>query len=219
MVLTWPRLLALYARHLVWPVHLAPSYDVPIATAVWPLLLLIAVVAGLVWLVRGSCANVRFGAAWFAITIAPVMAIRYITWGDYVHDRYLYLPSVGLALIAAVWFGRIRFTLPRAVAACALALVLCCGTRINLSVWQDDISLFKRAMEAAPGNESAKNNLAYAYLNANRPTEAFPLLEEIIKVDPGSVNANYNLGRCYQQMGNFEAADHYLSIADRAFGH
>ncbi len=113
MILTWPRLLSLYALHLVWPVHLGLCYDVPVETALWPLLLLPGVIASLGWLLRGSSANIRFGAAWFGITLIPSLAIRYIDSHDYVHDRHLYLPLVGLALIAAVWFARIRFTRPR----------------------------------------------------------------------------------------------------------
>jgi protein O-mannosyl-transferase len=215
MVLTWPRLLAIYARHLIWPVHLSLSYDVPIGRVVWPLLPLVAAVAGLAWLVRGSCANVRFGAAWFAITLVPALAIRYMTWNDYVHDRYLYLPSVGLALIAAVWLSRIRFTLPRSVAACAIALALCWTTRSNLRIWQDNISLFRRAVETAPRNVLAKDNLVTGYLNAHRGAEAFPLLQQLMELCPSSPVVNYNMAVYYQQAGNAEATKQYLSFAEQ----
>lgn len=213
MVLTWPRLLAVYAHHLVWPVHLSPCYNVPVETAFWPLLLLIAVMSGLVWLLRGSGATVRFGAAWFAITLIPALAIRYLTRNDYVHDRYLYLPSVGLALIAAVGFSRIRFTRPRAFAACALALVLCWGTRLNLRIWQNSLSLFSRAAETAPNNPAVRCSLAEAYLDAHRASEALPLLQRLIEQYPDSRPVNYSLSHYYRQIGDFEAADHYMAIS------
>jgi tetratricopeptide (TPR) repeat protein len=218
MVQTWPRVLEVYARHLVWPVHLGPSYDVPIETALWPLLLLIVVIVGLLWLVRKSCANIQFGAAWLAITLIPNLALRYLTFDDYVHDRYLYLPSVGLALIAAVWFSRIRFTLTRSVVACALALVLCWGTRSNLLIWRDELSLFTRAIETAPRNPTVKNDLAGVYLKANRGPEAFALLEQVLKLYPGYADANYNMALYYRQIGNSEAANHYMSIAAQQYG-
>lgn len=216
MVLTWPRLLAAYARHLVWPVHLSPSYATPIETAWWPLLLLIAVIAILVWLVRGGCANVRFGAIWFAITLAPALAIRYMTLDDYVHDRYLYLPSVGLAIIAAVYLSRIRFTLPRSIAAFALVLAMCWGTRLNLRIWQDEISLFNRAVEMVPENMSIKNNLAAAYLIAHRDAEAYPLLKELLERYPNAFVTNQNMGVYYRHIGNPEAAKYYFSNANLA---
>ena len=218
MILTWPRVLAIYARHLVLPVHLSVWYDVPVETALWPLLALLVVIVGLVWLVRGSCANVQFGAAWFAITLAPALAIRYTNWHDFVHDRYLYLPSVGLALIAAVWFGRIRLTFPRAIVVCVLTSVLCWGTRMNLRIWQDNIALFSRAVEVAPENPIPRNSLAVAYLNAGRAPEAFPLLEQLTRLYPAYADADYNMGRYYQQIGNAEAADHFFSIANEMYG-
>ncbi len=215
MVLNWPRVLAAYARHLIWPVHLSLSYDVSGGSFLWPLMLTLAVVAGLVWLLRDNDATIRFGAAWVAITLAPALAIRYITWDDYVHDRYLYLPSVGLALIAAVWLGRVRFTVPRAIAACALGVVLCWGTRLNLRVWQDGVPLFTRAMETAPRNVIVKNNLAEAYLTAQRPGEAFPLLQELLRDYPDFDLANRNMARYYWEIGDVKKANRYRELSRR----
>ena len=213
MVLTWPRLLAVYALHLVWPVHLSLGYDVPVEKAFWPLLVLIAVITSLVWLLGRSCAKVRFGAAWFAITLIPSLAIRYIDQHDYVHDRYLYLPLVGLALMAAVWFARIRFTRPRVLVAGALTLALCWGTRANLRIWQNNISLFSRAIETDPRNPDFRNDLAVAYINAHRESEAYPLLKQLIEMYPGYADAYYNMGYYYQQIGNSEEAKRYYLIS------
>jgi len=217
MVLTWPRVLAIYATHLVWPAHLSVCYDVAIETAVWPIVILGMVVVGSIWAVCACSADVRFGAAWFAITLIPGLSLRYLLKGDYVHDRYLYLPSVGLALIAAVWFSRIRFTLPRAAATCAIFLLCCWGVRANLPIWHDDVALFRRAVETAPRNPYAKNNLADAYLKSHREIEAFPLLEEVIALDPDYRLGYYNMGRYYQQTGNYAEADRYFSISDQMY--
>ena len=217
MVLTWPRVLVIYATHLVWPVRLSVCYDVAVETAVWPIVTLGIVVAGLIWAVCACSADVRFGAAWFAITLIPGLSLRYLLTGDYVHDRYLYLPSVGLVLIVAVGFSRIQFTLPRAVATCAMFLLCCWGVRANLPIWHDDVVLFRRAVETAPRNPYAKNNLADAYLKSHRESEAFPLLEEVIALDPDYRLGYYNMGRYYQQTGNYAEADRYFSISDQMY--
>lgn len=217
MVLTWPRVLAVYVAHLVWPVHLSVCYEVPMTTAIWPLVALAIVVGSLIWMVRRGSANVRFGAAWFAITLMPALGLRYLFMGDYVHDRYLYLPSVGLAIMAGVGFSRLRFNLPRTVAACALAAAFCWATHSDLSIWHDDISLFQRAVETAPDSPYAKNNLADAYLKSHREAEAFPLLEQVIAMDPEYRLGYYNMARYYQQVGNLEEADRYFSISDQIF--
>jgi protein O-mannosyl-transferase len=217
MVFTWPRVLAVYVAHLVWPVHLSVCYEVPVTTAIWPLAALAILISGLIWMVRQCSANLKFGAAWFAITLLPALGLRYLFMGDYVHDRYLYLPSVGLAIMAGVGFSRLRFNLQQAVAACALAMAFCWATRADLSIWRDDISLFRRAVETAPNNPYAKNNLADAYLKSHREAEAFPLLEQVIALDPNYRLGYYNMARYYQQVGNLEEADRYFSISDQIY--
>jgi len=218
MILTWPQVLAMYGRHLVWPAHLSVCYDVAVGAATWPVLLLAAVFAGLIWAVVHYCSeNVRFGAAWFVIALAPGLSLRYLLRGDYVHDRYLYLPLVGLALVVAVWAAKVEVTPLRAGAGAVLLLVCCWGVRANLPIWHDDIALFQRAAEMAPRNPYAKNNLADAYLKAHREAEAFPLLEEVISLDPDYRLGYYNMGRYYQQVGNASEADEYFSISDQMY--
>ena len=218
MILTWPRLLTAYLGHLIWPVHLSAIYALPIEESIWPLLLLIIVLSASIWFLRSASPNIRFGAAWFVITLAPALAIRYITPKDSVHDRYLYLASVGLALITAEGLKRIHWNRISIAATALFVLLLCWATHNNLHIWQNDITLFTRAVEVAPDNLSAKNNLAYAYLNANRPQEAYPLLQQLIEVQPLSVNVNYNMGRYYQQTGDQEKADTYFRLADPNYG-
>ena len=215
MILTWPDALARYAAHLLWPVHLSVCYEVPLENSVWPLLLLIAVVVSLIWAVRSCAANIRLGAAWFAITLAPSLSLRYLNPGDFVHDRYLYLPFVGLALIVAVWLSRINFTRVWGIASLALGLALCIGTRSNLHIWQDDTSLFQRAIETAPNNPFVKLNLAVAYLNSNRATEAIPLLQQAIQLNPTYWRPYYILGQYYQHTGNDVEAERYFTMSDQ----
>jgi protein O-mannosyl-transferase len=190
---------------------------VPVTTAIWPLAALAILVSGLIGMVRRGSATLKFGAAWFAITLLPALGLRYLFMGDYVHDRYLYLPSVGLAIMAGVGFSRLRFNLQQAVAACALAMAFCWATRADLSIWRDDISLFRRAVETAPNNPYAKNNLADAYLKSHREAEALPLLEQVIALDPNYRLGYYNMARYYQQVGNLEEADRYFSISDQIY--
>ncbi len=217
MILSWPRVLALYGGHLVWPIHLSECYDVPVETAAWPLLLLIAAIAVLTRAIRKCSANVRFGTAWFAITIAPCMALRYMFFGDFVHDRYLYLPSVGLAITLAAWLSHVRLTILRAIAASVVAVALCIVTRYDLRIWQDNISLFGRAVETAPHNPYAKNSLAIAYIKVGRIGEAEPLLKQAIALNPAYWKPYYNLGRCYQLNGNDAEAQHYFSVANQVY--
>jgi protein O-mannosyl-transferase len=217
MMLTWPSVVAMYGWHLIWPVHLSVCYDVAIGAAVWPTMLLGVVVAGFIWATLHCSANIRFGVAWFVITVAPGLSLRYLLRGDYVHDRYLYLPLVGVALVAAEWISKIELTPARVVTGLVLLALCCWGVRANLPIWHDDIALFRRAVETAPRNPYAKNNLADAYLKAHREAEAYPLLEEVIALDPDYRLGYYNMGRYYQQVGNASEADEYFTISDQMY--
>jgi tetratricopeptide (TPR) repeat protein len=143
------------------------------------------------------------------------MSLRYLNQGDFVHDRYLYLPSAGLALMVAVWLSRVKFDLPRVVAASLIALTLCLGMSLNLRIWQNEISLFNRAVETSPGNPFVKLNLAVAYLNAGRTEEAPILLRQAIALNPTYWRTYYVLGQYYQRMGNDAEADRYFSMSEQ----
>jgi protein O-mannosyl-transferase len=216
-VFTVPKVLATYVLNLIWPARLSPSYEVAVESRVWPLLLAIAVLLGLFWLLRSSSANARFGAAWVAITLAPSLALGYLTRSDFTHDRYLYLPNVGLAIMAAVWSTRFQFTFRQRALAGALALGFCFGIRQYLPVWESDITLFTRAVERAPHNPYVKNNLADAYLKANRPAEAFPLLQQAIDLKPDYGLLYYNMALYYRMIGDYGESERYFTISDRLY--
>jgi hypothetical protein len=212
LILAWPRMIADYLGHLIWPVHLSPSYDMPADQAIWPLLLLALACAALLWAGRSWSPNARFGALWFALTLLPALATRAVFADDYVHDRYLYLPTVGLALMAAVLFSRLRLTRATVAAACAVAILLCWGTRRELPIWQNEIALFQRGAETSPRNPYFKSNLAVIYLDSHREAEAFPMIQQVIALRPRDYQGYYNMFRYYQQTGNEAEADRYYAI-------
>jgi protein O-mannosyl-transferase len=217
MILTWPSVLAAYLRHLVWPVHLSPTYPSPHGTALFPLLMLTILVALLIFLLRYAQATTKFAAAWFVISLLPLLALRHMTPEDFVHDRYLYVPLIGLALIAAVCIGPVHWTPTRIAVASTLAVILCFGSRVNVRIWRDDLSLFGRAVEVAPDNASAQNNLAETLLEANRPADAYPLIQQLIARYPQFYLGYYNRGRYYQEIGDQRSAERDFAIAAKLY--
>ncbi len=217
-VLTWPIVLLQYALHLVWPARLSLCYYTPVGTSIWPLLLLVFAVAAIVWLLRFANRDVKFGAAWVALTLLPALALRYTTFNEFVHDRYFYTPMFGVALIAASLLARVKFP-SRAMAVAALVLAaLAIQTFRTLPIWKNNLSLFSRAIETSPNSTRVLNDLAYSYLGDHRPQDALPLLKRLLDEAPYSATVNYNMARCYQQLGDERSAAYYFSISDRLFG-
>lgn len=214
-VLTWPRMLATYVGHVIWPVHLSVAYDVPVERSVWPLLLLVVALGGAVFLLRRGGAMVRFGAAWFALTLLPALVIWYLPGNDFLHDRYLYIPSVGLALAAAPLFARLTFRPPQVIAVALIAGLLCIGTVSELPPWENDIALFERAVETAPLNTTVRNNLAVRYMSEKRYDDAAAMLRRAIEIDPRDPDLYFNLGNCYELSGNFGKAAQLHAYAEQ----
>ncbi len=194
MILTWPRVLADYAGHIVWPVRLSPCYDVTVEQAIWPLLLLIVFVAAAAWGARQASPAVRFGIAWFVITLLPALALRYLVLDEFVHDRYLYVPMAGLAIVLGDLFSRIKFRVPTAAAAALFVMLMAAGTFLNLPIWHDDLALFTRAHQAAPNNTLAITYLIDADLRANRQEDANRLIQDLMRLRPGMAHMGAAMG-------------------------
>ncbi|MGA3323738.1 MAG: hypothetical protein ABSF45_04645, partial [Terriglobia bacterium] len=114
-VLTIPSVLLFYLRLLVWPFGLSCYYDTPyVATPGWhdfvlPALLVAAVAAALaIWYWRTSqsvpeeAKAIEFVCLWMILTLLPVLNFRLLPQSEIAHDRYVYLPSVGFALLVAI---------------------------------------------------------------------------------------------------------------------
>jgi len=215
MILTWPRMLAMYAQHVLFPLKLGFAYDIFVDHRLWPLLLLVAAAIGILWRLRQSSPGAQFGAAWLMITLAPALCIRYLSYSHFVHDRYIYLPSVGLALMAASWFSKAQWKAPFSVAACLVVLLLAWDTHVTLPVWQNNISLFERAAQTAPRDPIIKSNLAVFYFRSGRLDDSYRLLQEVIRIAPRYPMTYCNLGSYYQALGDYDQASRNFAICEQ----
>ncbi len=115
MLLTAPSILWFDLKHLLLPISSSEFYSMDYVTVprfadFWlPAFLVIAVL-----LAAGYCIfklrDPRLGifALGFAVlTILPALYLRGIAAGNFVHDRFLYLPSVGIVILIALALARI----------------------------------------------------------------------------------------------------------------
>ena len=239
MVFTWPSLLWFYLKLLVWPVGVSPFYDMPYVTL--PgfsncLLPAGAVVAAaiLLWAWsrkagEGTASGgrleesraVAFASLWLLLPFIPLLNLSFFPEGEIAHDRYLYLPSVGFSILAAMaWrhisLGRARlFGQPAAqvISALALACLLGIGTVTQSLYWADDLLLYYRGASMAPRNGLVQNNLAIIMGERGLHDVAVKLFHQILNRNPNSSRANYNLGYAYYRLGRLAEAEWYLTRA------
>ena len=223
-LLTIPSLLVFYLKHLFWPSRLSLHYDLPIISSLdtwsfWiPLALLaIAAVAACLWALRTREIRAAAASGWFLLPLLPVLYLPLFQQDDFVHDRYLYLPVISLSLLVGLLaeysakpdvqkkLGIVPVTiLGLAVISLSLATV------VQARPWKSNLSLYTNAVEIAPHNMLAKNNLAREYAFEGHYQEAAEMFREILDVRPTMWLANYNYGFVNYRLGNFALAERYL---------
>lgn len=229
LVLPWhysllaiPMILWRYLRLLVAPVGLSPFYYTPYVTSVtefrfwFPLLMLVCgfLAVAVAWRIRRSPA-VLFAAGWMALTIAPPLAILVMAQEDIVHDRYLYLPSVGFCLLVAIGLRRLaRGDQRRLGAAAGVLIALYGGLTVYQSLfWRTDETLFRRAFEVAPEHPFS----AIKYAKELERQERYERAEEVYRValqrDPDSWPANLGVAMAAFHSGRYADAETYMDRA------
>ncbi len=225
-LLTRPSIDLFWVRHLLWPIPQAEFYELaPVTGPGWssfflPLLITLAAAATLlVWASRNRTA--RFAILWMALFLAPTLSLSFFHVGDQLHDRYLYLPSVGFAILVALALERLRPLQPQwkgqPVAALAVLAVLCglmaWGTTSQSRYWKDNLTLFQRAVEVSPNDKYSLVYLAGEYGVQGRDQDAIPLYLKTLGLDPNVWMANYNLALTYDRQNQWEKAEPYYRQA------
>jgi tetratricopeptide (TPR) repeat protein len=161
-----------------------------------------------------------FAAALFLIPLAPALAVAAGTIAATpLAERYLYLPSAGALLLAALAAGdlverRARAAPGRASAvvlglAAAIAAVALPATVIRQRAWHDDLAFWSDAAEKSPGAWLAQDALGTALAGAGRATEAeahFRRAAELAARPLDRARARANLGSLYSRQQRWDAA-------------
>ena len=238
VLLTWPSVLWFYVRHLMLPLRASEFYALDYvsrftaATVLVPLALVLVAALAVFLVVRElpQKSVASFALVLIVVPLLPVLDLRSLTLGDIVHDRYLYLPSAGFALLVALAIrelarrlpqGRLNF-LPDAITMTTTMTMTiaigagCAGLTVMQQMqWANDILLYTRGLDSAPANLTVRDNLANALLEANQPARAIPLYLDVLSRNPNFWRSNYNLGFAYYKTANFPGAEDYLQRAVR----
>jgi Tfp pilus assembly protein PilF len=150
-----------------------------------------------------------------AVSVAfllPVLAANSIGGSNF-SERYLYLPSIGLAWLAGGLAGWLATVLPararRISAAVGLALIAALGAAAwaRAELYRSDLTLFRAAVRTTPHSEIARNNLGMALFNRGRNDEAEREYKEALRLDPKAVPPLANLAVLREKRGDIAGAE------------
>jgi protein O-mannosyl-transferase len=226
VLLTLPLVLVKYLRILVAPFGLTGAYYDPYVESPGSsrFLLPVVVLAVLVFLVRlwhkrTGDKSVVFLALFTPIALSPVLYLRNFGNGDFVRDRYMFLPSIGFILLAAKavqLLPRLRGTTAQEVrlaATLGICAVLCWGALTQQMFWKSNLLLFKRGHDLYPDSTYAIVGLTSALSERGAHKEAAVLAEEATRRHPRSFEAWSLLAQEYAATGRIEEGRVALATA------
>lgn len=234
-----PGVFVFYLRQIFFPVEIGPSYPLrPVTAATWgfrtfwlPLAISFVVLVGLIrWATASRLGMVA--VLLFALPLAPVFNISAFHVEQIVHDRYLYLPLLGMLLVvfgAAETLGR-RAGWPRprlgavlAAAAAVLCIPLTVQTVRYTRAWTSESLLWRWAVRTDPGSSLIHTQLGVQFYEdgvdleargdreaaAEAYAESLAILNRALELNPGLPKPHAMLGRAdtLTVLGRFAEAE------------
>jgi hypothetical protein len=210
-----------YVRYLgkvLWPADLSIHYGHPGDWPVWAVAgsaLLLAVISVAVLSRFRKAPYLGVGWLWFLVTLLPVIGLVQIGIHS-MADRYAYLPSIGLFLMASWGLADLSRgwlpSRPAAAAAVAFAVlaVLAVVTWNQVSHWRSAVTVFRHAARVEPANALVLNNLGGFLFEEGNYREAEKVLREVVRLFPSAGGFRSNLANTLYEQGSWgEAAAEY----------
>lgn len=201
-----------YIGKLIYPSRLAVLYpylgdSLPLWQPIVSLLILAAISAGVIYSARRYLVT---GWFWYIGTLVPVIGLVQIG-NQMMADRYTYLPSIGIFIIAA-WGAdelaarwRYRKTILGICAGIALAALSVC-TLLQIRYWRNSTALYERAISVTENNYIMHSNYGTSLSEEGRDDEALKQLSIALQINPRYYYAHYGIGTVLLKQGKFAEA-------------
>jgi tetratricopeptide (TPR) repeat protein len=205
------------ARLLVFPKTLSADYPPPrpeglLDARVLGGLALAAVALAAIVLAARRAPLVAFAVAWIVAMYLPLSNV--VPLGPhFIAERYLYVPSFGACLLAALGLDAIRRRTPAGGLALLALLVVSGALRSMARVpeWHDSVSLWESALRAVPeGSSNIHSELGLALSVAGRKEEAIEQMRRSLASGPEKADTLSNLGIELMNLGRNEEAIPYF---------
>src|SRR5215470_5449905 len=214
-----------YLQKMLLPVGLSPLYELslPVRAFDRPFVLSGAIVLLMTIAALGLRRRAPgFLAAWtcYLVALLPVAGIFHNGY-QIAADRYTYLPGVAWAVLGGGGFlmawvhirGRRAVANAVILAVTAVFVVLVVATWRQSTIWRDDETLWRRAVQLDPSSSIAASNFGSALRARGRVDEAIEHSRRALVLRPDYPQAHLNLGLAMAQQGRpAEAEMHFRRV-------
>jgi tetratricopeptide (TPR) repeat protein len=199
-----------YLFNFLLPVNLSVDWDFPFSHtilehgAIFGLAALLALAAA-AWRYRRTFPLAGYGYFVFLVLLSPTSSVLPIK--DPIADRRMYLPMLGLILIAIDLLRRLKVERKvLAMGAAALLVAAALATHARAEVWSSPITLWQDTARQSPNKFRAHFHLAYAYQEEGRNDLAVAEFQKTAELSPPTADLLLDWGLAYDGLNQPEKA-------------
>ncbi len=201
-----------YIQKTIWPTKLSVFYPFEYLYPAQAVLAIISLIIISFLVIRFS-RNHKYlltGWFWYVGTLIPVIGLVQVGQQAFA-DRYSYIPSIGLFIIAAWAIPSLLEKIPyrRAIltaGSIAAVSILYILTYIQTGYWSNSMTLFQHSINVTKNNSRMYHTLGLTYSRLQLYPQAIEDFRKSIEIDPCDPGAYQNLSAAYNNMGLSEKA-------------
>jgi len=204
-----------YLGKLFFPVNLSILYPhsypdpIPLWQVACAALLLIALTTAAVKLIK-KAPYAFTGWLWYLGILVPVIGLTR-TGTQAMADRFLYVPAIGIYIIAVRGLSDLiraaKIKLPATATLVSLVVItLFVMTRHQQSLYRSSIPIFQHTLAHTKNNHIIHNNLGLVLLDQGKTDKAYSHFKKAVTINPKNEFAWNNLGTWYAKKDSLKSA-------------
>jgi len=222
-----PAIFARYIGKLFLPTHLNYFYAFPLTSTLtlWAFAGFLAsiLLLGAALFFRNSRPLLSFSMCWFVLTLAPALSLNSIAL-NFFTERYLYIPSIGFAILAASAaisvYSRLRplpLRVAFAAAASAVLVFFVVQTERRVALFYDNYTLLSDTVVKSPNSYIAQGQYAAALYDHHDVDGALQHVLIALQLKPDYILGHLNAAWYLADKGQYDDAIPHLKEAIRIY--
>ncbi|MCX7991069.1 MAG: hypothetical protein N2999_03400 [Proteobacteria bacterium] len=181
------------------------------------LVVLLSLFYGL-WVSARKNRNVFLGLLWFFLTFFFVSNIPYIMYPSLISERYLYIPLIGLSFLIPEFVKLFVEKIEKKQIFIFSFIIIFSIPGFytiykRMLPYEDNHLFWLKAVESAPTNTYALDQLAQVYLGKEDYLSALMVYDKITQISPGDYDNYTKIGNFYLRFNDYITAEIYYNKA------